>query len=357
MAVRTLGEYSITRLVGRGGMGEVWEGYDPDLDRRVAIKVILPHLSTEPTFHDRLRGEARLVAALRHQNIVQLYDFDMVDGQAIMVMEYLAGGSLRDRLVRLRDAGQQLPLTAAANLLNAVASGLDYAHARGAVHRDLKPGNILFSPEDVPIISDFGIAKIVNASSPLTTPTNSEPGSILGTPAYMSPEQAAGGEIDHRSDLYSLGIVLYELVTGRVPFSGDSPAAILTQQIHHDPPSPRTLNPNISAAVEEVLVQALAKDPNARFARAAEMMQALRSADHLQSLAAEPSASAFENARQADAVDLPHVESPPTNTSPAIPSAAQESPTIVEQPDAPTIINYRRDDPDQTERATPGDAV
>src|SRR5688500_14691869 len=158
MADRMLGEYAVRRLLGRGGMGEVWEGYDPDLSRRVAIKVILPHLASDSAFGERLRREAKLVAALRQPNIVQLYDFDMVDGQAIMVMEYLAGGTLRDRLARYQNAGQQMPLAAAADLLEAVGAGLDYAHHRGAIHCDLKPGNILFSDEETPIISDFGVA-------------------------------------------------------------------------------------------------------------------------------------------------------------------------------------------------------
>lgn len=340
MADRMLGEYAVRQLLGRGGMGEVWEGYDPDLDRRVAIKVILPHLSNDPTFSERLRREAKLVAALRQPNIVQLYDFDIVDGQAIMVMEYLAGGSLRDRLARLQNAGQLMALTTAADLLEAVAAGLDYAHARGAVHRDLKPGNILFSEEGEPVIGDFGVAKVVNASSPLSTPTLAEPGSILGTPAYMSPEQAGGGEIDHRSDLYSLGIVLYEIVTGRLPFTGESPREILLQHLQHAPPAPRAFNPNLPEAVEEVLLRALAKEPAERYGSAAEMVQALRSAGHLERLAAEQSSPTAELENEGGAASLANTVIVSVLPSAAIPAPAQDPPTVVAQPtplDPPTV--------------------
>lgn len=344
MSVRTLGEYSVTRLLGRGGMGEVWEGFDPDLDRHVAIKIILPHLSTDPAFGEQLRGEAKLIAAMRHQNIVQLYDFDMVDGQAVMVMEFLAGGSLRERLTRLREAGQPLSLATIVTLFDAVAAGLDYAHARGAVHRDLKPGNILFSVDHSPVISDFGIAKIVNASSSLKAPILSEPGSILGTPAYMSPEQAVGGDLDHRSDLYSLGIILYELVTGRVPFMGNSPAEILTQQIQHDPPAPRTFNSSLPPAVEDVLVQALAKDPAARFASAMEMVQRLRTAAHLESVVADrlPFPTVEGDAPAATSGNS-NMASAPTLTSGALAASSQESPTIAVQQEHKTIVKQPRD--------------
>lgn len=345
MGVRTLGEYSVTRLLGRGGMGEVWEGFDPDLDRHVAIKVILPQLSTDPTFRERLHAEAKLIAAMRHQNIVQLYDFDMVDGQAVMVMEFLEGGSLRERLTRLRDAGQPLPLATIAALLDAVAAGLDYAHARGAVHRDLKPGNILFSVDNYPVISDFGIAKIVSASSSLKAPILSEPGSILGTPAYMSPEQAEGGDLDHRSDIYSLGIILYELATGRVPFTGNSPAEILTQQIQHEPPAPRTFNPTLPASVEAVLMQALAKDPAARFASAMEMAQSLRTAAHLEGMAGDR--SPFPNVEGHSPVASSgnsDMASARTLTDGAMAASAQESPTIAVQQDHKTIVKQKKDD-------------
>lgn len=355
MADRMLGEYAVRQLLGRGGMGEVWEGYDPDLDRRVAIKVILPHLSNDPTFSERLRREAKLVAALRQPNIVQLYDFDIVDGQAIMVMEYLAGGSLRDRLARLQNAGQLMALTTAADLLEAVAAGLDYAHARGAVHRDLKPGNILFSEEDKPIIGDFGVAKVVNASSNLTTPTLAGPGSILGTPAYMSPEQAGAGEIDHRSDLYALGVVLYEIVTGRLPFTGESPREILIQHLQHAPPAPRAFNPNIPEAVEEVLLRALAKEPAARYVSAAEMVQALRSAGRLEKLAAEQSSSTAALENKGDAAGLANPVIVSVLPSAAIPAPAQDPPTVVAQPEQPAPLDPQKDRADEVGAASPRD--
>jgi serine/threonine-protein kinase len=354
MAERMLGEYAVRQLLGRGGMGEVWEGYDPDLDRRVAIKVILPHLSNDPTFSERLRREAKLVAALRQPNIVQLYDFDIVDGQAIMVMEYLAGGSLRDRLARLHNVGQLMGL-ATADLLEAVAAGLDYAHERGAVHRDLKPGNILFSEEGQPVIGDFGVAKVVNASSHLMTPTLAEPGSILGTPAYMSPEQASGGEIDYRSDLYSLGVVLYEMVTGRLPFTGESPREILIQHLQHAPPAPRAFNPNLSEGIEEVLLRALAKEPAARYTCAAEMVEALRSAGHLERFVAAPSSSTMKMENEGNAAGLADPVTVSVLPSAAKPAPAQDPPTVVRQPEPPASLAPPKDQSSEVGAASLGD--
>ena len=355
MAERMLGEYVVRQLLGRGGMGEVWEGYDPDLDRRVAIKVILPHLSNDSTFSERLRKEARLVAALRQPNIVQLYDFDIVDGQAIMVMEYLAGGSLRDRLARLHNGGQLMGLATAADLLEDVAAGLDYAHQRGAVHRDLKPGNILFSEEGMPVIGDFGVAKVVNASSNLITPTLAEPGTIVGTPAYMSPEQASGGEIDHRSDLYSLGVVLYEMATGRVPFAGESPREILIQHIQHAPPAPRAFNPNLPEGIEEVLLRALAKEPAARYTCAAELVEALRSAGHLERLAPAPSASTMELENEGNAAGLADPVTVAVRPSAAKPAPAHDPPTVVRLPEPPASLAPPKDQFREVGAASLGD--
>jgi serine/threonine-protein kinase len=273
MTTDSLGEFTIKRLLGRGGMAEVYEGFDADLERAVAIKVLLPTTSGEPGFEERFRREARLVASLRHPHIVQVFDFDVVDGKPFMVMEYLKGGSLKERLADLRSRGENVPLAEIARLLDALAGALDYAHGRGAIHRDIKPANILFTEAGEPVIADFGIARLLGDTSQLTAS-----GQIIGTPAYMAPEQARGDEVDAGCDQYALGVVLYELATGRTPFQGDTPTALLMQHVNSPPLPPRSLNPNLPAAVETVLLRALAKEPGQRFPSMTDLATAFRRA-------------------------------------------------------------------------------
>lgn len=280
----SFGKYSVTQQLGRGGMAEVYQAYDPILERQVAIKVILPHLTAEADFAARFLREARLVASLRHPHIVQLFDFAVLDDQPYMVMEYLAGGTLQTQLRSLRARGATMPLPDIVHLLEALASALGYAHELGAIHRDIKPANILFTTQGEPVLTDFGIARLLDQAVHLSLT-----GAILGTPAYISPEQAAGRQVDARSDLYSLGVVLYELATGRTPFQGDSASALLMQQIMAAPPAPRRVNPTLSAAVEQVLFQALAKEPENRFASPQALAQAFRAAAYGENpLAASP---------------------------------------------------------------------
>jgi tetratricopeptide (TPR) repeat protein len=273
MTPDTLGDYTITRLVGRGGQAEVYEGFDPDLDRAVAIKVILPAVAGEPGFEERFRREARLVASLRHPHIVQVFDFDVADDKPFMVMEFLKGGSLKERLAGLRSRGQTMPLVEIASFLDAVAGALDYAHGRGAIHRDIKPANILFTEQGEPVVADFGIARLLNDTGQLTVQ-----GQIVGTPAYMAPEQARGDPVDATCDQYALGVVLYELATGRPPFQGDSPTALLLQHVNAAPPPPRTLNADLPDALQGVLLRALAKQPEQRFAAVGDLAAAFRQA-------------------------------------------------------------------------------
>lgn len=280
MTTRTFGKYHVTRSLGRGGMAEVYQAHDPVLDRLVAIKVILPHLTADDGFTARFLREAKLVASLRHPQIVQLFDYDVVDGQPFMVMEYLGGDTLKARLAALRTQRATMTLREIARLLDALAGALDYAHAQGAVHRDIKPANVLFTAQDEPVLTDFGIAKLLDQTAQLSLT-----GALAGTPAYMSPEQAAGKPVDKRSDLYSLAVVAYELATGRVPFHADSPTALLMQHLLEPPPPPRTLNPNLPVAVEHVILQALAKEPAARFASTGAFAEALRMALHGQTTA------------------------------------------------------------------------
>lgn len=266
--MKKIGKYQIEHRLGRGGMAEVWLGNHPTLNRQVAIKVLHPFLGEEAGFDQRFVQEARLVASLRHPNIVQLYDFDIDDGRPFMVMEYLQGGTLYDWL-NLRPE-PVLPLTEVVRLFGQIAKGLSYAHQQGAIHRDLKPANILLTESGEPVISDFGIAKLLHRDNNLSVT-----GSAIGTPNYMSPEQATGGKIDGRSDIYALGVMLFELMTSELPFSADSAAGLLSQHISQAPPSPRRLNPKLSIEVEQVILRALAKEPDDRFADGSEMADAL----------------------------------------------------------------------------------
>ncbi|MBK7202093.1 tetratricopeptide repeat protein [Candidatus Amarolinea dominans] len=309
------GKYQTIEHLGSGGARpEVYLALEPRLQRRVAIKVLLAHLAHDPEASARFAREARLVASLRHPAIVQLFDFDTQDDQFYMVMEYLEGGSLKERLAQ---RGVPCAPAEAVTLLRPVAAALDYAHAQGAVHRDIKPGNILFTRDGQAVISDFGVAKILGDNAQL-----SMAGSVVGTPAYMSPEQAGGGPVTPAADLYALGIVLYQMLTGQVPFSGDSPGGVLMQHLQTPPPAPRTLNPSLRPAVEAVLLQALAKAPAARFASASALLAALEAAQ------AEGTAPATEADFQESATLAEPPPSGPESNRPAaqLPGAALARP-------------------------------
>ncbi len=273
MMPATFGKYVVTEQLGSGGMAEVYAGIHPDLGRKVAIKVILPQFATERNFEERFRREARLVASLRHAHIVRLYDFDVMDGRYFMVMEYLEGGTLKEQLRDHQQRQSRMALPAIADLLDAMASALDYAHERGAIHRDIKPANILFTAEHEPVLTDFGIAKLLEDAAHLTAT-----GGVVGSPFYIPPEQASGAVVDARSDQYALGVVLYEMAAGRVPFQGSTAVAVMTQHLNSAPPSPRAFNAALSPAIEAVLLKALAKRPDDRFGSCGELAQAFRAA-------------------------------------------------------------------------------
>jgi adenylate cyclase len=321
MAKQSFGKYVVTQRLGRGGMAEVYQAHDPVLDRHVAIKVILPHLAAEEGFVARFLAEAKLIASLRHPHLVQLFDFAVENDQPYMVMEYLAGGTLKTRLTSLNSRGARMALGDMARLLEALAGALDYAHARGAIHRDIKPANILFTAQDDPVLADFGIARLLDQSVQLSLT-----GGIVGTPAYMSPEQAESKTVDARSDLYSLGTVVYELATGRVPFQAETPTGMLMQHVTAPPPPPRTFNPNLPPAVEKVILQALAKAPADRFASAGAFAQAFRAAMRGQTAAVMAE----------DMTVIEPASSPPTPT-PAVPPAQQTGTT------ATSIVFVARD--------------
>jgi serine/threonine protein kinase len=262
-----IGQYELREQLGRGGMAVVFRAYQPSLDREVAIK-ILQNPSGYVDFVERFRREARSISRLRHPNILTVYDFGEQDGLVYMIGELIEGGTLASRL------GQPLQFEWVGVQLAAIASALDYAHASGLVHRDVKPGNILMTEMDLPILSDFGVAKLMQEGAANLTGS----GTVVGTPEYMAPEQALGQDVGPPCDIYALGVVLYQMVTGQVPFSGASPVAVALAQVNTPPPPPRSINPELPAAIEQVLLKVLSKNPGARHQSGSELANDFASA-------------------------------------------------------------------------------
>ncbi len=265
----TLGQYRLMEELGKGGMASVYKAYQPSLDRYVAIKVLHPFVATEEEFVGRFHREAKAVAALRHPRIVQIHDFGSKDDLYYMVMEFIEGQTLKDRLEELKDSGWLMTMEEACHIAEQVADALDYAHRRGMIHRDVKPANIMLTSEGEAILTDFGLARMVEGVRYTRT-------GVVGTPDYMSPEQGQGLEIDGRTDIYSLGVALYEMLTGRTPYVADTPLAIVMMHIQEPLPQPRLVNPAIPEEIEQVILKATAKDPKARYERAKDMARALK---------------------------------------------------------------------------------
>jgi hypothetical protein len=263
-----LGPYRIIEPVGRGGMASVFKAYEASLDRYVALKVLPPEFLHDPTFAERFRREAQTVARLEHPQIIPIfaYDIDSQTGTPWMAMRLIAGGSLSQRIKRGRLAASE-----SARVLTDVADALDYAHAAGVIHRDVKPQNVLLDDAGRVYLADFGIAKMVEASAHMT-----QTGMITGTPQYMAPEQALGKKIDKSIDIYALGIVAYELFTGRVPFSADTPVAVLMKQASEPMPLPPVSE--VREEVTRAILRATAKDPKARWPSASAFAQAVTNA-------------------------------------------------------------------------------
>ena len=266
---RHLGKYRIVARLGRGGMAEVYKAFQPSLDRYVAVKVLHTFMAEEKDFLARFRREAKNVAALRHPNIVQVFDFDVEGDQYYMVMEFLDGPTLKSRLESLHLRGERLPLQDVLRITRDVGSALGYAHERGIVHRDVKPANVILEASGRVILTDFGVAKILTGTQFTAT------GTVLGTPAYMAPEQGMGQPGDGRSDIYSLGVMLYEMATGRLPFDADTPLAVVMKHIHDPLPLPRLVTPDLPESLERVILRALAKDPADRYDRVEGMLAEL----------------------------------------------------------------------------------
>jgi eukaryotic-like serine/threonine-protein kinase len=264
------GRYQIQTLIGQGGMAAVYKAYDPNLHRSVAIKVIHPHLSNNVDFTRRFEEEATAVAHLRHPNIVQVYDFDHDGNLYYMVMEFIAGETLQSRLKRLNETRRRVPVQDALKFSAEICDAADYAHQRGMIHRDIKPANVMLDVFGKAILMDFGIARIVGGMEHTAT------GAVLGTAMYMSPEQIQGLHADARADIYSLGVTLYEMLSGRPPYEADSAMTLMMMHLNDPVPNVRDLQPDAPPEVVRLIDKAMAKTREGRYQSAAEMAAALR---------------------------------------------------------------------------------
>jgi serine/threonine-protein kinase len=264
---QSLGKNPLGELLGQGGMGAVYRSYHPLLKRPIAIKIMLANVAADPQAHQRFLREAQVVAVLSHPHIVNIFDVDIQNGQPYIVMDFAEGGSLAGRL----RAGP-IALDETLRLATALADALAYAHGQGLIHRDLKPANVLLRADGSPVLADFGLARPALADSAAQITAT---GAVLGTLAYMAPEQFSGQPADTRADIYAFGVMLYEMLTGRVPFDGDS-AQVMYGHLQQPPPPPRQLNPSVPDAVERLILRLLEKDPSLRPQSAAEVAAALR---------------------------------------------------------------------------------
>ncbi len=264
---KSLGQFEIIDQIGRGGMASVYRARQTTINRIVAVKVLPRTLLHDPSFYERFAREVDVVAHLEHPHILPIYDYGESDGIPYIAMRYLAGGSMAQWIRRGLPPLDKLPKP-----IEQISSALDYAHQQGVIHRDLKPGNVMLDENGNAYLSDFGIARVLDS--------NLTGSAIIGTPAYMSPEQANGLPLDARSDIYSLGVVLFELITGREPFEAETPVALLLKHINEPMPSARAFRPELPPAAEQVINKATAKHPEQRYASASDLADAFSEAIH-----------------------------------------------------------------------------
>ncbi|MBN2044091.1 MAG: protein kinase [Anaerolineales bacterium] len=310
---RQLGDYQIIEQIGKGGMASVFRAYQPSLERDVAIKVLPPYYAQQDeAFTQRFKREAKAIANLRHPNILMVLEAGEQDDLAYLVMEYVNAGTLKDRLKR------PISLREIYSLVKQIASALEHAHEKGIVHRDIKPSNIMLPKPDWALLTDFGLAHIVGGSF-LT-----QSGMTVGTPAYMSPEQGRGDRVDHRTDIYSLGIMLYEMTVGEVPYTAETPMAVVVKHIVDPLPIPRDKNPDIPEELQRIILKALAKNPDDRFQTAGEFAAALERVAVL-----HPDWSAAEM-KAVNAVRAPQIDQPETRQldQPEVDAGIADDPTV-----------------------------
>ena len=266
---KVFGAYEIAEPLGEGGMAAVYKAYQPAMKRFVAVKVLSRKLAESEEFTNRFQREAIMLAQLQHPHILPVFDYGQVDGYSYIVMPFLQSGTL-DELLRIR----RRTLPEIRQIMTQLGSALGYAHARGMIHRDVKPSNVLIDEQGNCLLTDFGLARMVEISSESLTSA----GAIMGTPAYMSPEQGKGDTLDGRSDLYSLGIIFYEMLTGQVPYRDKLPMMVVVKHIHDPLPSARELAPDLTDVIERVLIKSLAKNPDERYQTAEDFVQAVQKA-------------------------------------------------------------------------------
>ncbi len=263
---KQFGHYQIVEPLGEGGMAAVYKAFQPSMERYVAVKVLPRHMAMSEEFITRFKLEARLLAQLQHPHILSVFDYGESEGYTYIVMPYVQGGTLADLMKKRR-----FNLAEIREIVTQIGSALGYAHARGMVHRDVKPSNVLVDESGNCMLTDFGLARMIESTSNLTST-----GAMIGTPAYMSPEQGVGKQLDGRSDIYSLGIIFFELLTGRVPYTAETPVAIVFKHIQDPLPSVQKINPDLPVEVELVLYKVLAKNPEDRYQTAEEFIRALQ---------------------------------------------------------------------------------
>lgn len=312
---KQFGPYQIVAPLGEGGMAAVYKAYQPSMERYVAVKVLPRQMAESEEFITRFKREARMLAQLQHPHILPVFDYGESDGYTYIVMSFVQSGTLADLLKTRR-----LSLPEIRRMMTQIGDALGYAHTRGMIHRDVKPSNVLLDERGNCLLTDFGLARMTEAVSARLTSS----GAIMGTPAYMSPEQGAGTKLDGRSDIYSLGIILYEMITGQVPYSAETPIAIVFKHIQDPLPAARKLVPDLSEDLERVLLKSLAKKPEDRYQSAEDFVEAIQAAIPAQAPTARP-------APQATMVATP----PPPLPGPSVsvapqPPAAPVAPIVYE---------------------------